>query len=116
MAPSTQYGNTPFKLVIIDNRGGVVFIGEADRNGKLRHAGSLCRVCRAHFPANAFTTDGALAMRTSRIDRPAYRTLYRPLLSAEQAPSDDQAAEAGGLTKTPTPERLAADPASLQKR
>jgi hypothetical protein len=55
-------------------------------------------------------------MRTSRIDRPAYRTLYRPLLSAEQAPSDDQAAEAGGLTKTPTPERLAADPASLQKR
>jgi hypothetical protein len=73
----TRKFSPPFKLVIIDNRGGVVFTGEVGRNGKLRRSGPLCRVRRSHFPANALITDGSLATRTFRIDRPAYRTLYR---------------------------------------
>jgi hypothetical protein len=73
----TRKFSPPFKLVIIDNRGEVVFTGEVGRSGKLRRSGPLCRVRRSHFPANALITDGSLATRTFRIDRPVYRTLYR---------------------------------------
>jgi hypothetical protein len=65
----------PFKLVIINSSGGVVFTGEVGRNGKLRRSSPLCRVRRSHFPANAVVTDGSLATRTFRIDRPASRNL-----------------------------------------
>src|ERR1700732_5069706 len=74
-ATETRKFSPPFKLVIIDNRGGVVFTGEVGRNGKLRRSGPLCRVRRSHFPANALITDGSLATRTFRIDRPAPRSL-----------------------------------------
>jgi hypothetical protein len=72
----TRKFSPPFKLVIIDNRGGVVFTGEVGRNGKLRRSGPLCRVRRSHFPANALITDGSLATRTFRIERPTHRSLY----------------------------------------
>jgi hypothetical protein len=72
----TRKFSPPFKLVIIDNRGGVVFTGEVGRNGKLRRSGPLCRVRRSHFPANALITDGSLATRTFRIDRPTHTSLY----------------------------------------
>jgi hypothetical protein len=72
----TRKFSPPFKLVIIDNRGGVVFTGEVGRNGKLRHSGPICHVRRSHFPANALITDGSLATRTFRIDRPLHRALY----------------------------------------
>ncbi len=75
-ATETRKFSPPFKLVIIDNRGGVVFTGEVGRNGKLRRSGPLCRVRRSHFPANALITDGSLAMRTFRIDRPSHRSPY----------------------------------------
>lgn len=45
----TRKFSPPFKLVIIDNRGGVVFTGEVGRNGKLRRSGPLCRVRRSIF-------------------------------------------------------------------
>jgi hypothetical protein len=54
----------------------VVFSGEVGRNGKLRCSGPLCRVRRSHFPANALITDGSLATRTFRIDRPTHTSLY----------------------------------------
>jgi hypothetical protein len=71
----TRKFSPPFQLVIIDNRGGVVFTGKVGRNGKLLRSGPLCRVRRSHFPANALITDGSLATRTFRIDRPAPRSL-----------------------------------------
>lgn len=73
----TRKFSPPFKLVIIDNWGGVVFTGEVGRNGKLRRSGPLCRVRRSHFPANALITDGSLATRTFRIERPVQPSLYR---------------------------------------
>jgi hypothetical protein len=73
----TRKFSPPFKLVIIDNGGGVVFTGEVGRNGKLRRSGPLCRVRRSHFPANALITDGSLATRTFRIERPVQTSLYR---------------------------------------
>ena len=72
----TRKFSPPFELVIIDNRGGVVFTGKVGRNGKLLRSGPVCRVRRSHFPANALITDGSLATRTFRIDRPAPRSLY----------------------------------------
>jgi hypothetical protein len=63
----------PFKLVIINSHGAVVFSGEVGRNGKLRQSSPLCNVRRSHFPAKAIITDGALALRTFRIDRPTPR-------------------------------------------
>jgi hypothetical protein len=72
----TRKFSPPFKLVIIDNRGTVVFTGEVGRNGKLRRSGPLCKVRRSHFPANALITDGSQAMRTFRIDRPTHRSFY----------------------------------------
>jgi hypothetical protein len=71
----TRRFSPPFKLVIIDNRGGVVFSGEVGRNGKVRRSGPLCRVRRSHFPANALITDGSMAVRTFRIEGPAHRTV-----------------------------------------
>jgi hypothetical protein len=73
----TRKFSPPFKLVIIDNGGAVVFTGEVGRNGKLRRSSPFCRVRRSHFPANALITDGSLATRTFRIDRPTQRSLYR---------------------------------------
>ncbi len=73
----TRTFSPPYKLVIIDNGGGVVFAGEVGRNGRLRQSGPTCRIRRSHFPANAVITDGSLAVRTFRIDRPARRSLFR---------------------------------------
>lgn len=73
----TRTFSPPFKLVIIDNRGAIVFSGQVGRNGKLRQSGPACRIRRSHFPANALITDGSLAVRTFRIDRPAPRTFCR---------------------------------------
>jgi hypothetical protein len=64
----------PFRVVILNNQGGVVFSGEVGRNGKLRSSGPLCRVRRSHFPANAMVTDGSFSTRTFRIARPAHRS------------------------------------------
>jgi hypothetical protein len=76
-AKETRKFSPPFRLVIINSRGGVVFTGEVGRNGKVRRSGPVYKVRRSHFPANALITDGSLATRTFRIDRAAHRSLYR---------------------------------------
>ncbi len=59
----------PFKMVIIDKRGTVVFECEVSRDGKVRPIGSVRRVRRSHFPATALLTDRSLATRTFLIER-----------------------------------------------
>jgi hypothetical protein len=70
---SRKFG-PPFKLVIIDNRGVVVFSCEVGRNGKVLRRSPHCKVRRSHFPANALITDGSFAVRTFRIERPVHRS------------------------------------------
>ena len=58
----------PFKLVIIDNRGCVVFRGEVSGNGTLRRLSPFPKLRPSHFPANAFLTDRSLRLRTFQIE------------------------------------------------
>jgi hypothetical protein len=58
----------PFKLVIIDNRGCVVFRGEVSGNGTLRRLSPFPKLRPSHFPANAFLTDRSLRVRTFQIE------------------------------------------------
>jgi hypothetical protein len=73
----TRKFSPPFKLVILNNQGVVVFSGEVGRNGKVRRSGPLCKVRRSHFPANAMVTDASFATRTFRIARPAHASTSR---------------------------------------
>ncbi|SRR6266568_4357022 len=47
----------PFNMVIIDNRGTVVFECNVSREGKVRPFGLVRRVQHSHFPATALLTD-----------------------------------------------------------
>jgi hypothetical protein len=61
--------NPPFKMVIIDKRGTVVFECRVSKHWKVRPSGSVCRVRCSHFPATAFLTDRLLVTRTFLIER-----------------------------------------------
>lgn len=59
---------SPFKLVIIGNRGSVAFSGQVDQDGRMQSSGPRRTLRRSDFPANALITDQSLAVRTFRID------------------------------------------------
>ena len=61
----------PFKMVIIDNRGAVVFECNVSKDGKVRPLGLVRRVRNSHFPATALLTDSSLVTRTFLIECPA---------------------------------------------
>ena len=61
----------PFKMVIIDNRGTVVFECNVSKDGKVRPLGLVRRVRNSHFPATALLTDSSLVTRTFLIECPA---------------------------------------------
>jgi hypothetical protein len=59
----------PFKMVIIDRRGTVVFECNVSKDGKVRPCGLACRVQDSHFPATALLTDSLFVTRTFLIER-----------------------------------------------
>lgn len=61
----------PFKMVIIDKRGTVVFECNVNKDGKVRPLGLVRRVRNSHFPATALLTDSSLVTRTFLIERAA---------------------------------------------
>jgi len=63
----------PFKMVIIDKRGTVIFECKVGKDGKVRPFGLVRRVRYSHFPATALLTDRSLVTRTFLIDRAAPR-------------------------------------------
>jgi hypothetical protein len=63
--------NPPFKMVIIDSRGTVVFEGRVSKDGKVRPVGSARMVQDSHFPATALLTDSSFVTRTFRIEHAA---------------------------------------------
>jgi len=73
-ATETRAFEAPFKLLILSNRGAIVFSGEVSRNGRLRCSSPTFKIRRSHFPANVVITDASNAVRTFRIDRPAHRS------------------------------------------
>jgi hypothetical protein len=59
----------PFKMVIIDKSGMVVFEGEVSKGGKVRRLGLPKKVENSHFPATALLTDSAFVTRTFLLER-----------------------------------------------
>jgi hypothetical protein len=59
----------PYKMVIIDRRGTVVFECKVSKGGRVRPMGLACRVEDAHFPAMALLTDSSFLTRTFRIEQ-----------------------------------------------
>jgi hypothetical protein len=59
----------PFKMVIIDKRGIVVFECKVSKGGKVRPFGLVRRVRCSHFPATALLTDSSFVTRTFLIER-----------------------------------------------
>ncbi len=64
----------PFKMVIIDRCGTVVFEGKVGKDGKVRPCGSTRKVEDAHFPATALLTDSSFVTRTFLIEQAAPNT------------------------------------------
>ncbi len=58
----------PFKMVIIDNCGTIVFECKVSKDGKVRPFGSARRVRYFHFPATALLTDSSFVTRTFLIE------------------------------------------------
>jgi hypothetical protein len=61
----------PFKMIIIDKRGAVVFECKVSKDGKVRTFGLARRVRYSHFPATALLTDSSFVTRTFLIERAA---------------------------------------------
>ena len=59
----------PFKMVIIDQRGSVVFECKVSKDGRVRPMGMACVVQDSHFPATALLTDSSFVTRTFRIEQ-----------------------------------------------
>jgi hypothetical protein len=59
----------PFKLVIIDKRGTIVFECKVSKDGKVQPFGLARRVRYSHFPATALLTDSSFVTRTFLIER-----------------------------------------------
>jgi hypothetical protein len=58
----------PFKMVIIDRSGTVVFECEVSKGGKVRPFGLPKKVENSHFPATALLTDSSFVTRTFLIE------------------------------------------------
>jgi len=63
--------NPPFKMVIIDRHGSVVFECKVSKDGRVRPTGTVCMVQDSHFPATALLTDSSFVTRTFRIEQAA---------------------------------------------
>ena len=61
----------PFKMIIIDKSGAVVFECKVSKDGKVRAFGLARRVRDSHFPATALLTDSSFVTRTFLIEREA---------------------------------------------
>ena len=61
----------PFKMVIIDRRGTVVFECRVSKDRKVRPMGLVCAVQDSHFPATALLTDSSFITRTFLIEQAA---------------------------------------------
>jgi hypothetical protein len=61
----------PFKMVIIDRLGTVVFECRVSKDGRVRPVGSARLVQDSHFPATALLTDSSFVTRTFRIEHAA---------------------------------------------
>jgi len=59
----------PFRLVLVDPQGSVVFEGEVDENWSVKQEGPSKIVRRCHFPAIALLTNRSLVTRTFQIER-----------------------------------------------
>jgi hypothetical protein len=59
----------PYKMVIIDRRGAVVFECKVSKGGRVRPLGLASRVEDTHFPAVALLTDSSFLTRTFRIEQ-----------------------------------------------
>src|SRR5713226_6077981 len=59
----------PFKMVILDKHGTVVFECNVSKDSKVRPFGLVRRIRSSHFPAIALLTDRSLVTRTFLIDR-----------------------------------------------
>jgi hypothetical protein len=58
----------PFKMIIIDKGGTVVFECKVSKDGKVEPLGSVRRVRDSHFPATALLTDSSFVTRTFLIE------------------------------------------------
>ncbi len=61
----------PFKMVIIDRRGTVVFECRVSKDGRVRPMGLVRAVEDSHFPATALLTDSSFVTRTFLIEQAA---------------------------------------------
>jgi hypothetical protein len=61
----------PFKMIIIDRRGTVVFECKVNKDGKVRPVGLVRMVQDSHFPATALLTDSSFVTRTFLIEQSA---------------------------------------------
>jgi hypothetical protein len=61
----------PFKMVIIDKCGTVVFECKVSKSGKVRPFGAERKVEHSHFPATALLTDSSFVTRTFLIENTA---------------------------------------------
>ena len=61
----------PFKMVIMDRRGSVVFECRVSKDGRVRPLGLAPLVQDSHFPATALLTDSSFVTRTFRIEQAA---------------------------------------------
>jgi len=61
----------PFKMIIIDKSGAVVFECKVSKDGKVRPFGLASKVRDSHFPATALLTDSSFVTRTFLIERDA---------------------------------------------
>lgn len=59
----------PFKMVIIDRRGAVVFECKVGKDGRVRPMGLVRMVQESHFPATALLTDSSFVTRTFLIEQ-----------------------------------------------
>ena len=66
----------PFKMLIIDSGGSVVFECRVSKDGKVRPVGLVPMVQDSHFPATALLTDSSFVTRTFRIEHPATSCPY----------------------------------------
>lgn len=67
----TRKCSPPFKMVIIDRQGSVVFECEVRKDGRVRPLGLVRIVQNSHFPATALLTDSSFVTRTFLIEQAA---------------------------------------------
>jgi hypothetical protein len=73
----TRKLSPPLKVVILDNCGCMVFVGEVSRNGTVLPLGHFPKLRLSCFPASALLTARSLCTRSFRIDLGATKNTYR---------------------------------------